>query len=96
MTIRFSAVLAWSRFRFVRQPRKDLNDHDTTNQEWGLSTGHQRGPELSTSGDFFMATDATRGDLSGSARALPEPYGEPTDRLSALGCMSAHWQAFVP
>ena len=26
-------------------------------EEWGLSTGHQRGPPLATSGDFHMATD---------------------------------------
>ena len=47
-----SAVPVAGRHRH-RQPRKGLNDHDTTNQEWGLSTGHQRGPELATSGDFF-------------------------------------------
>jgi hypothetical protein len=33
---------------------------NTTKQEWGLSNGHQRGPQLATSGDFFMATDSLR------------------------------------
>ena len=40
-----------------RQPRKGLNDYDTTNEEWGLSLATSGDLYLATSGDFLMATD---------------------------------------
>ncbi|MCA0437546.1 MAG: hypothetical protein LCH98_13865, partial [Actinobacteria bacterium] len=38
---------------------------DTTSRGWGLLLGHQRGPHLATTGDFFMAMDI----VSGARRA---------------------------
>jgi len=42
--------------------------YDTTkNEEWGLLSGHQWGPQLATSGDFFTATDTPSGACPGYA-----------------------------
>ena len=40
-----------------RQPRKGLNDYDTTNEEWGLSPATSGDRYLATSGDFLTAMD---------------------------------------
>ena len=51
-------VTGWHRHR---QPRKGLNDYDTTNEEWGLSLATSGDRYLATSGDFLMATDSAPG-----------------------------------
>jgi len=43
-----------------REPRKGLNDYDTTNTKWGLSPATSGDRYLATSGNFPMARDSVK------------------------------------
>ena len=45
-------------------PRKGLNDYDTTNEKWGLSLATNGDRYLATSGDSLTAMDIPSSNLS--------------------------------
>ena len=80
------AVTGWHRHRHRPGPQLPL---DTTSRKgWGLLHGHQRGPHLATSGDFFMATD------SGWPRDYRDRYREMARTLGFRGPIA--WAEGMP